>query len=235
MTIENWGLASILLACSTPALLISSTSWVRYHDGGGSAPVFSSPVTSPTPSTLISPFWTTKARSPTVSSTLAEASPRSFLPGSGGIRLDLNLASTSINTRARDTQVPPGMDRHMGRLLAARTRGEPPDPSREPRRVINRRTGPPAHFPVRQATAGRANPRRAEPSGSTSYGQVRLGIFHGVVVSFRLPVTLISHLHNLKPSFSRLAQFLATGNWQFGFDFLATGAHLDAQDPSATS
>ena len=69
----------------------------------------------------------------------------------------LTCASTNIKTRARDTQVPPGMDRHMGLPPCTRARGEPPDPSREPRRVISR-TGPPAHFPVRRAAAGSREP-----------------------------------------------------------------------------
>jgi hypothetical protein len=52
ITIETLGSLSQSLARSTPAFRMSSTSFWRYHDGGASTPVLSSPTTSPTPSSF---------------------------------------------------------------------------------------------------------------------------------------------------------------------------------------
>ena len=135
----------------------------------------------------------------------------SFFPGSGGIRLDLNLDQRQHQHQGTRYPGPPGNGSpHGPPPCVASHSGRTPGPvSRtKTRHQSVSQPGSPAHFPVRQATAGRANPRRPEPSRSTSHGQVRLGIFQGVVASCQC---LCPHYHNPSPRLSRSAELLVTG------------------------
>ena len=149
ITIETWGLVRNFSAFSTPALLISSTSCLRYHDDGASTPVLSSPTTSPTPSTLVSPRLTTNERSPTVSCTLGGSPSFFFLGGPAPICTSASAADRDQGSVSPGT--PGDCSTHPTCLLAQRS-GRTPG-----RRLENQAasfaTIPLAHFPVRRTAA----------------------------------------------------------------------------------
>ena len=172
-TIESCGLASSRSACSTPALVISSSKILRIVDGGESPPVLSRPVTRPDP--LDHHLAVADHVGEVADGLLDLGRPHLLLrlAGSGGRGRAAPRSARPARPGRRGTRATGDHPSHE--LASLRSgRGGPPDATREPGRVVRDHPGHP--LPCETAVRSSIRPgaitrRRAEVSRSAENGQ----------------------------------------------------------------